>query len=272
MDIFDIWVNLVTERSAQEFVSQEGYENIPGYLGSNEGPTGVDKLLATMDELGVATGIFTGGFDRATDKLLDICDAHPGRFLVAGGVGDPSRPGRQVKRLRELAQHPAFSMVRVMPLASQVPTNDARHYPIYQVCEELGLPVAINAGIPGPRVRSRVQHPDLLEDVLIDFPDLTVIVAHMGHPYEELLDELHAQMVEPLPLVHRVRAPLHGSESGGVHEHEDVPRPGALGQRRAVVPDAPFAGGSQGAAPRRGGDGVVPRRDGPPAPATPRWR
>jgi len=26
-----------------------------------------------------------------------------------------------------------------------------------------------------------------LEDVLIDFPDLVVIVAHMGHPYEELL-------------------------------------------------------------------------------------
>ena len=40
---------------------------------------------------------------------------------------------------------------------------------------------------PGPRVRSRVQHPELLEDVLIDFPNLTVIVAHMGHPYEELL-------------------------------------------------------------------------------------
>ena len=36
-------------------------------------------------------------------------------------------------------------------------------------------------------MRSRVQHPELLEDVLIDFPDLTVIVAHMGHPYEELL-------------------------------------------------------------------------------------
>ena len=187
MDIFDIWVNLVTEQSAQQFVTQEGYENIPGYLGSNQGPVGVDSLLAIMDELGVATGVFTGGLDRSTDKLLDICDAHPGRFMVAGGVGDPSRPGRQVKRVRELAQHRAFCMVRVMPLASQVPTNDARHYPIYQVCEELGLPVGINAGIPGPRVRSRVQHPELLEDVLIDFPDLTVIVAHMGHPYEELL-------------------------------------------------------------------------------------
>src|SRR5207237_9899026 len=105
-----------------------------------------------MDELGVATGVFTGGLDRNTHKLLEICDAHPGRFMVAGGVGDPSRPGRQVKRVRELAQHPAFCMVRVMPLASQAPTNDARHYPIYQGGRELGLPVASNAGAPVRRV------------------------------------------------------------------------------------------------------------------------
>ena len=122
-----------------------------------------------------------------TETLLGLSDQHPGRFLVAGGVGDPSRPGRVVRRLRELAQHPRFCMGRVMPLASQVPIDDARHYPVYQVCEELGLPIAINVGIPGPQVRSRVQHPELLEGVLIDFPDLVVIGAHMGHPYEELL-------------------------------------------------------------------------------------
>ncbi len=49
--------------------------------------------------------------------------------------------------------------------------------------------MSINIGIPGPRVRSRCQDPVLLEDVLIDFPDLVVIGAHMGHPYEELLIE-----------------------------------------------------------------------------------
>jgi predicted TIM-barrel fold metal-dependent hydrolase len=187
MDIVDLWVNLVTEAAAADFVAQPGYESVPGYLGSERGPVGVEQLLATMDDLGVATGIFTGGLDRSIEKLLDVCDAHPGRFLVAGGVGDPSRPGRAVRRIRELAEHPRFCMVRVMPLASQVPTNDARHYPIYQACEELRLPVAINVGIPGPQVRSRVQHPELLEDILIDFPDLVVIGAHMGHPYEELL-------------------------------------------------------------------------------------
>ena len=47
--------------------------------------------------------------------------------------------------------------------------------------------MSINVGVPGPRVRSACQRPELLEDVLIDFKGLTVIGAHMGHPYEALL-------------------------------------------------------------------------------------
>jgi hypothetical protein len=42
-------------------------------------------------------------------------------------------------------------------------------------------------GVPGPQVRSACQHPQLLEDILIDFKGLTVIGAHMGHPFEALL-------------------------------------------------------------------------------------
>jgi predicted TIM-barrel fold metal-dependent hydrolase len=74
-------------------------------------------------------------------------------------------------------------------LVQQYPLNHALYYPLYATCEELGIPVSINIGIPGPRVRSRCQDPVLLEDVLIDFPDLVIIGAHMGHPYEELLIE-----------------------------------------------------------------------------------
>ena len=69
----------------------------------------------------------------------------------------------------------------------QYPLNDKLYYPVYATCAELGLPVSVNVGIPGPRVRSACQHPELLEDVLIDFKGLTVIGAHMGHPYEALL-------------------------------------------------------------------------------------
>lgn len=185
----DIWVNLVTTQRAAEFLGQEQYANIPGYLGGDgELGVGVDDLLGRMDRAGVATGVLTPGLTRAgVTEALAVADAHPGRFLVAAVVAETDRPTRNVVRIRELAQHPHFAMVRVAPLFTQVPINDARHYPIYQVCEELGLPVGINVGVPGPKVPSHVQHPQLLEDVLIAFADLTVIGAHMGHPFEALL-------------------------------------------------------------------------------------
>ena len=190
IDIVDIWVNLMTARGAQDFLGDAAYAHIPSYLGGDgTGGVGVDALLGAMDTNGVATGILCPGLagGQGVEPSLAVADAHPGRFLVAAGVATPATPTANVQRIRELAKHPRLSLVRVMPLATQVPINHPLHYPIYAACEELGLPVAINVGIPGPRVRSRVQHPELLEDVLIDFPDLVIIGAHMGHPYEELL-------------------------------------------------------------------------------------
>lgn len=187
-DVVDIWVNLVTDDVVTEFLGHQANAGIPGYLGgAPEGGVGVEQLLARMDSLGVATGVLTPGLSGPTaEEALAVADAHPGRFLVAATVVNPAKPGRNVAKVRRLAEHPAFVMVRVAPLFTQVPIDDPKHYPIYQVCEELGLPVGINVGVPGPKVRSRVQHPELLEDVLIDFPGLVVIGAHMGHPYEEL--------------------------------------------------------------------------------------
>jgi uncharacterized protein len=188
----DIWVNLVTAESAAQFLGQEQYANVTGYLGGEGAKgVGVDDLLERMDRLGVATGVLTPGLrGGGIAESLAVADAHPGRFLVAGTVADTGRPTRNVQRIREAAQHPRFCMVRVTPLFTQVPIDDAKHYPIYQTCEELGIPVGINVGVPGPKVRSRVQHPELLEDVMIDFPDLTIIGAHMGHPYEALFINL----------------------------------------------------------------------------------
>jgi uncharacterized protein len=187
-DILDIWVNHVTEQSAAQFLGDEANAHIPGYLGGSGDNAGIDDLLGKMDELGVATGILTPGLTRTgVEQALAVADAHPGRFLVAAMITDPGKPTRNVTHLRDLAQHPLLSMVRIAPLFTQVPIDDARHYPVYQVCEELGLAVGINVGVPGPRVRSNVQHPERLEGVMIDFPELTIIGAHMGHPYEELL-------------------------------------------------------------------------------------
>ncbi|MHB8219895.1 MAG: amidohydrolase family protein [Acidimicrobiales bacterium] len=187
-DVVDIWVNFVSDDLAARFLSEEQNRDVDTYLGSSQHRgDGADAVLAVMDELGVATGIVTTELGRGAEQALQAATEHPGRLLVAGGVTDPSHPTRNVRRIRTLAGDPRFVMVRVMSVATGAAIDDPRHYPVYSVCEELGIPVGINVGVPGPKVRSRLQHPELLEDVLIDFPDLVVIGAHMGHPYEELL-------------------------------------------------------------------------------------
>jgi uncharacterized protein len=196
--VIDAWVNLFPEAFAAQWVAQEENQGVRQLFGDDlaKGPT-VEGLLAAMDDAGIATGVLTSGLSDperthrkggyAAEDFIAIAEQHPGRFLVAPTVDRAGKPLANVQRVRELAEHPAVVMVRVTPLVEQYELNHRLYYPVYAACEELGLPVSINVGIPGPQVRSRCQDPVLLEDVLIDFPTLTVVGAHMGHPYEALL-------------------------------------------------------------------------------------
>jgi predicted TIM-barrel fold metal-dependent hydrolase len=187
--VVDLWVNALSGKAAQAFMGQAGNEGIPDLLGGDlSAAATLKQLLATMDECGVDVGVVALGLSsEETEPLLDQMAQIPERLRAALVVDRPDRPVRQAARLRSLSAHPAVALVRVTPLVHQYPLNDKLYYPIYTLCAELELPVSINVGVPGPRVRSACQRPELLEDVLIDFKGLTVIGAHMGHPYEALL-------------------------------------------------------------------------------------
>jgi uncharacterized protein len=196
--IVDAWVNIFPEQFAKEWTSQRANSDVGDLFGEDLGKgRTVEQLLGAMDDAGVRTGILTSGLrtpDRAhrrgmyaPEDFIEVADANPGRFAVSVTVDQAERPTHNAVRLRELAASDHVVMARVTPLVEQYELNHRLYYPVYATCEELGLPVSINVGVPGPKVRSGCQHPQLLEDVLIDFPELTVIGAHMGHPYEALI-------------------------------------------------------------------------------------
>jgi hypothetical protein len=189
MTVVDLWVNALTGKSAKAFTSQVGNEGIVDLLGGDLGAsTTLEKLLATMDACGVDLGVIAAGMSTPeTEALLEDIEPHADRLCVALVADHAGQPVQQSLRLRSLAEHPSVALVRVTPLVEQYPLNDKLYYPIYTAAAELGLPVSINVGIPGPRVRSACQHPERLEDILIDFKGLPIIGAHMGHPYEGLL-------------------------------------------------------------------------------------
>jgi hypothetical protein len=188
--IIDLWVNAMSTRAAKAFVGQEGFGGIEGFFGSEvqQGMTEED-LVAEMDRAGVDKGVLSTALSSVDEDRVAFVAEHRDRLLLAASADDVEHPRQQGTAVRARFADGILDAVRVSPLVQQYPLNHALYYPLYATCEELGIPVSINIGIPGPRVRSRCQDPVLLEDVLIDFPDLVVIGAHMGHPYEDLLIE-----------------------------------------------------------------------------------
>ncbi len=188
--IIDLWVNSISGKAAAKFLDQPGFGAIEGFFGTEvRGGTSPLDLIGEMDRFGVDRAVLTSTLTSVDDEALAFVAAHRDRLWLAGSSDKPERPRRQSSAIRTRVADGTLDLVRVAPLVHQHPLNHALYYPLYATCEELGVPVSINIGIPGPRVRSRCQDPVLLEDVLIDFPDLVVIGAHMGHPYEELLIE-----------------------------------------------------------------------------------
>lgn len=72
-----------------------------------------------------------------------------------------------------------------------IPLNTRDLYPYYEVAQKHGIPVLIHTGFSGPNpqqllspaFRIGTANPLLLEDVFIDFPDLKVVMMHMGWPF-----------------------------------------------------------------------------------------
>lgn len=75
-------------------------------------------------------------------------------------------------------------------LIPQVPLDDKRMYPIYAKCIEIGRPIIVYAGVPGPRIPMAPQLPILLDEVCWFWPELKVVVRHGADPWTELMVKL----------------------------------------------------------------------------------
>jgi hypothetical protein len=65
-----------------------------------------------------------------------------------------------------------------------LPPNDRHYYPLYAECIELGIPFCLQVGHTGPLCPSEPGRPiPYLDDVALDFPELTIVGGHIGYPW-----------------------------------------------------------------------------------------
>ena len=127
------------------------------------------------------------GFTDETNEFAAEYASHaPERLLPYGGVHprftkDPEGQVEELLRLgiRCLKIHPPHQMY---PANAYTQGLEALGR-IYKRCEERGLPVLIHTGTSiFPGARCKYGRPMEIDDVALDFPDLTIVMAHGGRP------------------------------------------------------------------------------------------
>ncbi|HET9140064.1 amidohydrolase family protein [Actinophytocola sp.] len=134
---------------------------------------GVDRALLFCEYSPRATGI-----QRIEDNL-PIVEYNPVRFRLVANVNPHLHHpvASEVERQLDLGA----VALKLHPVHAGFRPDDRELYPAYQVCRERGVPVIIHSGTSTfPGARARFGHPDLMLDVLEDFPDVDVVLAHGG--------------------------------------------------------------------------------------------
>lgn len=183
--IIDAWMQITTPRMAAE----PWLASLLRWTGQSETsvlPT-VETTLAAMDKAGVETALISawvGPFGAliSNDENAAFAEASGGRLKPVMSV-DLNDPMGAVREIRKRAKEGVVG-VRALPWLWGLPPNDRRYYPIYTACVDEDLPFCTQIGHTGPlRTSEYGRLIPYMEDVLLDFPELTVVGGHVGFPW-----------------------------------------------------------------------------------------
>jgi hypothetical protein len=148
----------------------------------------VSLVLRQMDRFGIEKAMIGVGEHSAQLALKTF----PDRFVPSGALVDPNDVMGSVNAIRREYEQFGIRATSVFPAGTfpQVPIDDPKMYPIYATCVELGIPIFVCAGVPGPRVPFSPQEVSRIDIVMFDFPDLVFVTRHGCEPWEDLAVKL----------------------------------------------------------------------------------
>lgn len=170
------------------------------YFGQQDTATNVHQMAEYYRERKMLAVIFTVDTYTVTgddplpgnEEIGELAAEHLDTVIPFASV-DPGRRRAGVKMLHRLVAEYGMRGLKLHPSAQEFFPNDRSVYPLYEAAQELGIPVLIHtghtgvgAGEPGGGgIRLKYSNPMLVDDVAVDFPDLTIILAHPSFPWQD---------------------------------------------------------------------------------------
>lgn len=123
------------------------------------------------------------GINVPQPMIADFVKKHSDRFVGWCSV-DPNDPDC-VNQLVYYVEKLGLKGLKLGPIYQNFDPQDPKHLPLFKKAEKLNIPVIWHQGTsfvrPGPL---KYSNPIMLEDIAVACPDLRMIIAHMGHPWE----------------------------------------------------------------------------------------
>lgn len=141
--------------------------------------SGVDKAIIFTLRYGDSAGI--DGDDEVTARAVA---KYPQKFVGFAAV-DPRRPDA-MELLRHAVEDLGLRGVKFGPIYNGVHLADPRMVPIYEYCVKHDLPLTMHMGTTYARnAPLEMGRPIHVDEVARRYPDLKMVMAHMGHPWGE---------------------------------------------------------------------------------------
>jgi len=147
------------------------------------------KLIKTMDEVGIdytiVCNVDNAGNELNTPEVTQymnkmiakIANKYPEKIMALAGV-DPRRP-EALKMLKQCFEEFGMKGLKYHADNGYDPSGP-ESYDLLEYLEKKKGILLTHTGPLGPHGRSKFTEPILLADIMVDFPNLKIIAAHMG--------------------------------------------------------------------------------------------
>jgi hypothetical protein len=184
--VIDAWA----QHPSLPFIAHEMFASLRRWMGMTELPETIPLALTAtaMESAGVRRALLSAwwgpeGALISNDEVAACVAERPDLFTGVASV-DLSKPMEAVRELRRAVRELGMKALRILPWLWELPPNDRRYYPLYAECVELGIPFCLQVGHAGPLKPSDPGRPiPYLDEVALDFPELTIVGGHVGYPW-----------------------------------------------------------------------------------------
>ncbi len=150
-----------------------------------------DKYIEEMDSKGIDKVVTWGvsilplDMRSTVEEVAAVARQQPDRIIpfhcgnVMGGFD-------AVEELEYAVKEHGFRGMKIFPSYNWMDSDDQRIFPLYAKCAELGIPAVVHTGFTfNQGAYLRHHHPEHLDAVCFNFPELKVVAAHFGFQFVE---------------------------------------------------------------------------------------